>query len=204
MRRHRASSRGSSCCFPRRRYAAGPFGVVTPDSGGGLGGPLAPVFLWAAHYQAMFYKALSDAIAGLHANPWGIWLLLGLSFAYGVFHAVGPGHGKAVITSYLLSSGEGARRGVAISFAAAFVQALSAIVIVFAGAIVLRLTAPALARATDWMEVASYAAIAAVGAWLLWSKTVGGGHHHHHHHFVPAEAHPAMHDTTSMTMTTMT
>lgn len=159
-----------------------PFGVVTPDSGGGFGGPLGPFFLWVASYQTAFYKVLSDTLAALKENPWGIWLLIGVSFAYGVFHAAGPGHGKAVITSYLLSSGESFRRGVLISFAAAMVQAASAIVVVLVGAIALRLTAPAIRLATDWVEVASYAAIAAVGAWLLWSKTVGGGHHHHHHH----------------------
>jgi nickel/cobalt exporter len=165
--------------------ARGPFGVTTPEAGGsGFGGPLGPFFVWIALYQAQFYKALTDALTTLKENPWGVWLLLGLSFAYGVFHAVGPGHGKAVITSYLVSSGETVRHGVLLSFAAAMVQAAVAIILVVGGAILLRFTAMQITDATDWLEAGSYAAIAVIGAWLLWTKSFGGGHHHHHHRHV--------------------
>jgi nickel/cobalt exporter len=144
--------------------AKGPFGVTTPEGGGsGFGGPLGPFFVWIALYQAQFYKALTDALATLKENPWGVWLLLALSFAYGVFHAVGPGHGKAVITSYLVSSGETVRHGVLLSFAAAMVQAAVAIILVVGGAILLRFTAMQITDATDWLEAGSYAAIAVIG-----------------------------------------
>ena len=169
-------------------FAKGPFGITTPEGGGaGFGGPLGPFFVWIALYQSQFYRALTGALTTLKENPFGVWLLLGLSFAYGVFHAVGPGHGKAVITSYLVSSGESVRHGVLVSFAAAMVQAAVAITIVVGGAIVLRFTAMQISDATDWLEAGSYAAIAVVGAWLLWNKSFGGGHHHHHHHVVAAE-----------------
>jgi ABC-type nickel/cobalt efflux system permease component RcnA len=165
--------------------AGGPFGVVTPDAGSsGIGGPLGGFFLQVSLLQQHFYKALTTALTGIRQNPWGVWLLLLLSFVYGVFHAVGPGHGKAVITSYLLSSGESVRRGIVLSFGSAFVQAASAIIIVGFGAIVLRVTAMQMTYATDWLEILSYAAITLVGVWLLWSKTFGEGHHHHHHHHV--------------------
>jgi nickel/cobalt exporter len=162
--------------------ATSPFGIGTPETGSsGFGGPLGPFFMWIALHQAHFYRALASAMSTLKQDPLGVWLLLALSFAYGVFHAVGPGHGKAVITSYLLASGETVRRGILISFAAALVQAASAIFFVAVGAIVLRLTATAMTFATDWVEIISYGAIALVGAWLLWTKLFGGGHHHHHH-----------------------
>ena len=163
--------------------AKGPFGITTPESGGtGFGGPLGAFFVWIALYQSEFYHLLTSALTTLKENPFGVWLLLALSFAYGVFHAVGPGHGKAVITSYLVSSGESVRHGVLLSFAASMVQAAVAIIIVVGGAILLRFTAMQITDATDWLEAGSYAAIAVVGAWLLWTKSFGGGHHHHHHH----------------------
>ena len=162
--------------------APSPFGIATPDSTGGFGGPLAPIFTWIALYQAEFYRTLTGALADIKDNGWAVCLLLLVSFAYGVFHAAGPGHGKAVISAYVLSSGESIRRGVAISFAAAFVQALSAIVIVSVAAIVFRVTAQSMTVATQWIEIASYLLITLVGGWLLWSKIFGGGHHHHHHH----------------------
>ena len=177
--------------------APSPFGVGTPETGSAwFGGPLGPFFMWIAVQQAQFYRTLTAVLSTLKQDPLGVWLLLALSFAYGVFHAVGPGHGKAVITSYLLASGETIRRGVLISFAAALVQAASAILFVAIGAIVLRLTATAMTFATAWVEIISYTAIAIVGAGLLWTKSFGGGHHHNHHPHLEAASrhHHAEHD----------
>ena len=167
-------------------HAASPFGIATPDSSGGpgFGGPLGPLFVRIAYYQSIFYRGLTHALTDIKANGWAVWLLWALSFAYGVFHAAGPGHGKAVISAYMVSSGETVKRGIALSFMAAFVQALSAVLIVGIAAVIFHVTAVTMTRATDWFEILSYALVAVVGAWLLWSKTFGGGHHHHHHHHV--------------------
>jgi ABC-type nickel/cobalt efflux system permease component RcnA len=158
--------------------AQSPFGVATPDSSGYyFGGPLGPLFAWVAVHQAHFYRALTAALASLRDDPSGAWFLFALSFGYGVFHAVGPGHGKAVITSYMLASGDSARRGIVLSFLSAAVQATSAIVVVAIGTILLRVSATAMTFATDWIEIASFAAITAFGAWLLWSKIRGDQRH---------------------------
>jgi ABC-type nickel/cobalt efflux system permease component RcnA/ABC-type uncharacterized transport system substrate-binding protein len=161
-----------------------PFGIATPDGGSGMtvGGPFGPVFAWIAARQSEFYRSLTATLSDIKQNGAAVWLLLAVAFLYGVFHAAGPGHGKAVITSYVLASGDSVKRGVAISFAAAFVQALSAIVIVGVATLIIGATAQQMTGVTDWLEIASYAAIVLLGLWLLWSKTFGGGHHHHHHH----------------------
>jgi nickel/cobalt exporter len=54
------------------------------------------------------------------------FILVAVSFLYGVFHAAGPGHGKAVISSYVLANGATVRRGITLSFLAAIVQAITA------------------------------------------------------------------------------
>ena len=165
-------------------HASSAFGIATPDSSGGssFGGPLGPLFVRIAYYQSIFYRGLTHSLTEVKANGWAVWLLLALSFAYGVFHAAGPGHGKAVISAYMVSSGETATRGIALSFMSAFVQAMSAILVVGVAAMIFHVTAVTMTRATDWFEILSYALVAGVGAWLLWSKTLGGGGHHHHHH----------------------
>jgi len=119
-----------------------------------------------------------------------VWTLIGLSFLYGIFHAAGPGHGKAVITTWILASGETLRRGVVVSFAAAFAQAATAIVLVGMLAGFVGVTAMGMSRATNLLEIASFALIAAVGAWLLFSRIAGRGHRHDHGP-VPALAAPA-------------
>lgn len=162
--------------------AQSPFGVSTPDTGGGsFGGPLGPFFAWVAGYQQAFYRDLTAALGQMKESGSAAWLLMGLSFLYGIFHAAGPGHGKAVISSYLIANNESARRGIVISFAAAFVQAGTAILVVGIAAALLNVTAMTMTEATNWLEIGSYALVVAIGLWLLWSKTFGGGHHHHHH-----------------------
>jgi ABC-type nickel/cobalt efflux system permease component RcnA len=161
--------------------ARSPFGIATPDTTGpAFTGPLGGFFAWVALYQSEFYRSLTHALGGIKQSGHAFILLAGVSFLYGVFHAVGPGHGKAVISSYLLVSRQTVRRGVVIAFAASLMQGVVAIAVVLIAAVILHVTAVEMTRATDWFEILSYALIAAVGAWLLWSKTFGGGHDHHH------------------------
>ncbi|MFI5412212.1 nickel/cobalt transporter [Kaistia sp. UC242_56] len=157
--------------------APSPFGIATPDGGGTVGwaGPLAPLFQWIARQQSVFYRDLTDALANLSQSGHAALILVSLSFAYGVFHAVGPGHGKAVIASYLLATGDRLKRGIVISFASALVQALTAILVVSVGTLILNVTAMTMTRATDALEIASYALIALCGVWLLWMKLSGRG-----------------------------
>ena len=93
-----------------------------------------------------------------------------IGFAYGVFHAAGPGHGKAVIAGYLVASERALIKGFALSLSAALVQALVAIAIVSVAAVALHATAGTMTKVTGAVEVASFAAVAAIGGVLTWRK----------------------------------
>ena len=82
-----------------------------------------------------------------------LWVLVGLSFAYGIFHAAGPGHGKAVISSYMLANEVALRRGILLSFVSAFLQALTAVAVMTLVFLVLRGTAVSMTDATWFLEV---------------------------------------------------
>ena len=138
-------------------------------------GPLAGLFLWIAGVQREFFTALRHALIDMRSNGGGFGFLVGLSFVYGVFHAAGPGHGKAVVSSYILANKVQLRRGIALSFLAAGFQAASAMLLVGAGWYLLRGTAISMTRVGSIMELASYALIAAFGAWLLVRKLVALG-----------------------------
>jgi ABC-type nickel/cobalt efflux system permease component RcnA len=183
--------------------AQNPFGAprAVPDQqvGGIIG--------WVLAKQSEFYRAMSSTIRAAKNDGSAVWTLLGISFAYGIFHAAGPGHGKAVISSYLVANEETARRGIVLSFASALAQALVAVVIVGIGAWLLNVTAKTMCGAERIIEIASYGLIAAFGARLVWVK--GGGffralsasrasgpqlamaHHHHEHH---GDGHSHHHD----------
>ena len=64
------------------------------------------LFGWLLSKQALFYRELSGLIRAAKSDGTALWGLMGISFAYGIFHAAGPGHGKAVISSYLVANEE--------------------------------------------------------------------------------------------------
>ena len=102
-----------------------------------------------------------------------VWTLLGISFLYGIFHAAGPGHGKAVISSYLVANGETWRRGIVLSFVSALLQALVAVAIVGIAAALLNATAGQMCSAERVIEIASYGLIVLVGLRLIFVKGKG-------------------------------
>lgn len=152
---------------------------------------------WINVQQQGFYRSLTEALRSIRDGDGGMWIMVGISFAYGVFHAAGPGHGKAVISSYMLANEVALRRGVMLSFVSALLQAITAIVLMTAVFLVLRGTSISMTNATRFLEIASYALVTAFGAWLLWRKampplrrifvgapiqSLSASHAHHHHH----------------------
>jgi nickel/cobalt exporter len=129
-----------------------------------------PVLMFINAKQQEFYRALTGALKAMRTDSWQLWWLIGISFLYGVFHAAGPGHGKAVISSYMIANETELKRGVAISFLSAFVQGLVAILVTAAGFLILRGSTITMTDASKWLEVLSFAMIVAFGLYLLLRK----------------------------------
>jgi ABC-type nickel/cobalt efflux system permease component RcnA len=168
---------------------------------------MAQAYNWLLTQQQRLNRELANAIKDLKAaGSINAALVLGfIGFSYGVLHAAGPGHGKAIISSYVLANQETVRRGIMLSFLSAFIQALSAIVLVGILAIALNATSMEMRVAEGWIETVSWAFVTAVGAWLLYGQirqilarrqaapaNVGAGKirtHTHSRTSVPATAH---------------
>lgn len=157
-----------------------PFGTALPREAlpatSGLG---AVILAW----QSSFYRELTATLKAIAGSPAALPALLGLAFGYGVFHAAGPGHGKAVISGYIVADNRSLRRGLALSFAAALVQALVAIGLVGTLTLALNATAKTMAATTRVIELGSFALVALVGLYVLWRKAgsfvaLGGGAAH--------------------------
>jgi nickel/cobalt exporter len=146
---------------------AAPFGAPrTPAPAAPVGGVLG----WIFAKQAEFYRQFSGLIRAAKADGSAVWSLVGLSFLYGIFHAAGPGHGKAVISSYIVANDETWTRGVVLSFASALLQALVAVVVVGIAAALLSASAATMGRAVNAIEIVSYSLIILIGLRLLWVK----------------------------------
>ena len=135
----------------------------------GLGG-MDLISHWAALQQRAAQTALAAGLRAVRTGEPGAWItLMGVCASYGFFHAAGPGHGKLLIGGYGAAARVTALRLSTLAVISSLAQALTAIVLVGAGAVVLGWSR---ARMTDTAEQvlapASYGAIAMVGVWLAW------------------------------------
>lgn len=146
--------------------------------------------LWARDKQQGFYGNLSGALRNIKTGAplAAAWTLMLLSFGYGVFHAAGPGHGKAVISAWLLATENELHRGVVIAFLSAVIQAVTAILIVSILLVAVASVGAAARDVAGVLESASYGLIALMGLYLVWtafrphrSAQHDHGHHGHNH-----------------------
>jgi ABC-type nickel/cobalt efflux system permease component RcnA len=142
-------------------FGVGPAQAPAPPSG---------ISGWILAEQARFFKSLSAAIREAKADGSAAYGLFWLSFLYGIFHAAGPGHGKAVISAYLLADGSTIPRGIVLSALAALAQAVTAIVLVGIAAVLFGATARAMGETVRVLEIAAYSIIIVFGLLLAWRK----------------------------------
>lgn len=155
------------------------------------------VVLWVFETQLRFQRELTRRLRDLAdgATAATAMALIIVSFIYGIFHAAGPGHGKAILTTYLLTHRQRLWRGLWMAAAASLCQGLVAIILVY-GLVALAGEAPRdTQNAVAWAERLSFGLMAVVGALLGWRgaralfrvqfaglpQANGGAEHHHSH-----------------------
>ena len=121
------------------------------------------------------------------------FLGLAIAFAYGVFHAFGPGHGKFIIVSYFLGRDARVGRGIVMAIQVAIVHVIAAIVIVWLADITLQAGFGIGLAEVPGVRAASFLIIAAIGLYMLYQafraalgyinpSEVGHGHSHAQNH----------------------
>lgn len=157
---------------PVTRYYALIFGLLL--------GAVLLLIVWLGGFQSVSYqllgwqrdlhRSLTLAITELSRTPsMATWVsLLSISFAYGIFHAAGPGHGKAVLATYLATHGGAVKRALGLSFAASLLQGVTAIALVVVLVYGLGWITRQAMGSVAWVEQASFLLVAALGAWLCW------------------------------------
>lgn len=143
----------------------------------------------AAAAQRETQDALAGAVRAIRAGqPGAVLGLLAVSFGYGVLHAVGPGHGKALIGAYGLARRVPVLRLSALALVSSLAQAAVAVALVYGLVALLGLTRQAATGLAEGaVPLVGNLMIAGLGLWLL-ARGVAGlrrrarEHHHHHHH----------------------
>lgn len=125
--------------------------------------------LWAAGEQRNFQNGIARTLRALRGGDAGAFALLMTScFAYGFFHAIGPGHGKLLVGGYGLARSVPMLRLSLIALLSSLGQAVTAIVLAYGGLWLLGVTRERMVGAAeDWLAPLSYALIAAIGLWLV-------------------------------------
>lgn len=152
--------------------AASPFGVGLPEPAPTGGGFLPDFFGQLAAWQSSFYRKITASLKAMKADGTAAIWLAALSFGYGVIHALGPGHGKAIVSAYVLANRETARNGAILALVSAFAQGVTAVTLVSVAAILLGATSIAMTRAAEWFEIGSFALLTGLGAVLVWRKAL--------------------------------
>ncbi len=145
--------------------------------------------IYAMQMQRDLHRDLAAAMRAVQSGePAAFWGLVSLGFLYGLFHAVGPGHGKVVISTYLATHESRLLPGLALSFLSSLMQGVTAIVVVGATALLLERSLRDSQGFGITLEVVSYGLVVLIGLFLitrsgmrLWRRERSNGHHDHHH-----------------------
>jgi len=151
--------------------------------------PWTEVAIWAAQTQRVFQDAMAvELYAVRRGETAAILALCTATAAYGFVHALGPGHGKVLLGGAALASGATLKRMTWLTIISSLAQSGSAIALVGGLVVVFGVTSAQLGPiADDWLAPASSAAIAALGAYLIWRgfqqwrQSVRETTHHHGH-----------------------
>lgn len=132
-------------------------------------GPLERVTTWILHTQRQLHRKLTEGLHALRdgATAHAAGSLILISLFYGVFHAAGPGHGKAVISTYLLTQPQNLRRGILLSTVSALAQGITAILLVGVLIGIFGWLARDALGQVRTLEIASFALVALLGLWLM-------------------------------------
>ncbi len=131
---------------------------------------LQPFGRWLLSMQAAFQADLAQALRGVSRGQGAaFWALMGLCLSYGFLHALGPGHGKALLGAYGVARRIGAARLAGIGLGAALAQATVAVALVVGLALAVGLGRATLTEVERGvLAPAGLIALAGLGLWLIW------------------------------------
>jgi len=139
-----------------------------------------------AGVRAVADSGFARLIGREHTGGWFLLLSLAVAFFWGAAHALSPGHGKSVISAYLVGSRGRARHAVLLG---ATVTVTHTIGVFALGLVTLSLSQFVLPEQLyPWLNLVSALLVVGVGISVLrwrvheWRHRAHGHDHHHHHH----------------------
>lgn len=128
-------------------------------------------------WQRWIYAALSADLTAFAATRdwWALVTVLPVGIVFGAVHALTPGHGKALLASYLVGSRLALLRATAIASVQALTHVGSAVILALVAAPLVTRTLGGVGRAPT-LEWLSRGLLIAIGAWLVIRALRGHNH----------------------------
>lgn len=162
------------------------------------------ITIWINQKQIILTKTLTSYLKQFkETNDYSFAIILiGLSFLYGLVHAAGPGHGKVVVSSYVMANDQTMKRGIFLSFLSSLVQGTVAVSLVAIPAFIFSASGTTIKKLGLQFTQVSYILIILLGMYLLYSliyrkwksRQTHSEHHHHNHTHTHAHTHSHSHD----------
>ena len=126
-------------------------------------------FLHIAAWQKDFNQLISENLHQIQNNSIkaGITLIFA-SFVYGVLHALGPGHGKFIIASYLSTHESQLKQSTILSLLSSLMQGIVAITATTLLVVVLNLSSRYFKLSQLWLERAALLLLVFLGCYWIW------------------------------------
>ncbi|XXN62345.1 nickel/cobalt transporter [Enterobacter ludwigii] len=127
------------------------------------------ILLQSVLWQKVLNREMTQLLQQVAEQPQqaGVTLML-FSLAYGVLHALGPGHGKVVISTFLATHPAKLKTSLKLTLLAALLQGSVAIVLVTLMLVVLQTSSRQMHLGSYWLEKGSYLLVVALGIWVGW------------------------------------
>jgi nickel/cobalt exporter len=156
----------------------------------GTGPDTAPMLTRGAALQAP--DRVADAgfarlIAGDHLGIWVVLASLAAAVFWGAAHALSPGHGKTIVTAYLVGQRGTPRHAVLLGLIVTATHTVGVFGLGIVTLLLSRFVVPD--HLYPWLNLATGLLVVGIGASVLFSRVRhsraharGDGHHHHHGH----------------------
>lgn len=127
------------------------------------------ILLQSVLWQKVLNREMTQLLQQVAQQPQqaGVTLML-FSLAYGVLHALGPGHGKVVISTFLATHPARLKTSMKLTLLAALLQGGVAIGLVTVMLVVLQTSSRTMHLGSYWLEKGSYLLVMALGLWVGW------------------------------------
>jgi ABC-type nickel/cobalt efflux system permease component RcnA len=154
----------------------------------GSGTETAPVLTRGRALQAPDRIADSGFASLVSRDDLGFWVILaslGAALFWGMAHALSPGHGKAIVTAYLVGQRGTPRHAVLLGLIVTVTHTVGVFALGLVTLLLSRFIVPD--ELYPWLNLVAGVLVVAIGASVLrarWEQRRAHrhGHHHHHHH----------------------